>query len=73
MLSLNKKNKVQKYSNVVFYEETFILRLKDDEKKKILKVAKHNQDIFENPSHYVRCAIIRDLRNYDKNGVRIKR
>lgn len=65
LLSSNKK---QVYNNVVYFDDVTILRVKVEDKKKMKKIIKKNHDIFNNESHFVRCAIIKLLRDYDKNG-----
>jgi hypothetical protein len=61
----------QKYQGAIFFEEILIFRLKESDKVKINKILKKNQDVYENMSHYIRCCIIQDLRNFDKNGKRL--
>lgn len=57
---------------VIGFEDKASFRLKDLEKKKVLKVWRRNQDLFENPSHFFRVAVIKELRKYDEKGRRIK-
>jgi hypothetical protein len=69
---LNSTTKKQTYKNVVFFEETFHIRIKAEDKIKINKVVDKNQDIFFNDSHFIRCALIRLLRDFDDKGRKIK-
>jgi hypothetical protein len=62
----------QKYQGAIFFEEILIFRLKESDKVKISKILRKNKDLFENMSHYARCCIIQDLRNFDEKGRRIK-
>lgn len=55
---------------VIGFEDVAIFRLREEEKKKLLKVCRRNQDLFENPSHFFRVAVIKELRNFDRRGVK---
>ena len=69
---MSSTNKKKIYENVVFFEEEFHFRIKSDDKVKIQKIVNKNQDLYFNESHLVRCAIIKLLRDYDRNGRRLK-
>ena len=63
--------KKKKYENVIFFDDIVVARIKSEERKKIVKVVNKNQDVFESDSHFVRCCIIRSLRDFDRNGRRL--
>ena len=56
--------------SVIGFDERIIFRLKSEEKSKIMKVMSKNRDIYFNSSHFVRVAVIKLLRDYDKRGKR---
>jgi len=58
---------------VIDFESTLNLRIKNDDKRKIVKVVSKNQDIYFNESHFVRCAILKLLREFEDNGKRIRK
>ena len=58
---------------IIDFESTLHLRIKNVDKRKIVKVVNKNQDIYFNDSHFVRCAILKLLREYDDNGRKLKR
>ena len=49
----------QKYEAAVFFESQIVVRIKDDELKKALKIIRKNRDKYVDLSQYVRCAIIK--------------
>ena len=58
---------------LIGFDEYIPIRIKSDEKNKILRIVKKNKFEFQNNmSLFVRSAIIRFLRNYDRRGNRIK-
>ena len=57
--------------NVIGFDETITIRIISEEKEKIKKILKKNRDLYFNESHFVRCSIIKLLREYDNNGRRI--
>lgn len=57
---------------VIGFEDVAIFRMREKEKKFVLKIVKRNQDVFESPSHFFRCAVIKELRLFDKKGRRVK-
>jgi len=58
---------------LIGFDEYIPIRIKSDEKNKILRIVKKNKFEFQNnASLFVRSAIIRFLREYDRRGNRIK-
>lgn len=53
---------------IIDFDEQINLRIKRDELKHIDKVVKKNRELFFNRSHFIRCAIIRYLRDFDEKG-----
>jgi Arc/MetJ-type ribon-helix-helix transcriptional regulator len=49
---------------MVFHDEVIQLRIKKEFSLKIDKLVRKNPDKFDSSSHFVRCAIIRLLREY---------
>lgn len=62
-----------KYQNVVGFDVRINARIKEEDAKKISKVVNKNQDLFYNDSHFIRCAVIKYLRDFDNKGVRLKK
>jgi hypothetical protein len=63
-----RKKKAKKYENVIGFDEIGHFRILSDEKLKMQKVIRQNQDIYYNESHFIRCAIIKILKEYDSHG-----
>lgn len=57
---------------IVGFDEVIVIRLRSDEKKKIIQIYKKNKDVYESVSHFVRSSVIRNLRRYDKKGREVK-
>lgn len=58
--------------SIIGFDEFIGFRIKDDELAKLKKVVKKNSpEPFFNKSHFIRCAVIRELRKYDKNGMKV--
>ncbi len=60
------------YQNVVFFEDKVDIRIRAEDKIKISLVVNKNQDVFFNESHFVRCAVLKFLRDYDDGGKKRK-
>lgn len=52
----------------VNFKEKIGVRITTLEKKKIIKVCKKNKETYNNPSHFIRSAILKKLRDYDSKG-----
>jgi len=57
--------------NVIGFDETIHIRIIGEEKEKIKKILKKNRDLYFNESHFVRCSIIKLLREFYEDGRRI--
>ena len=69
-MKITKKKKI--YKNVVFFYVVCNFRIRSEDKLKIERVVRNNQDLFDGDSHFFRCAVIRELRNYDEKGRKIR-
>jgi Arc/MetJ-type ribon-helix-helix transcriptional regulator len=65
-------NKKKIYQNVIFFDDRLSIRIQEEEKKKIERIFKKNQEIFMNESHVIRSAIVKFLREYDRGGKKLK-
>lgn len=57
---------------IIGFEERTTLRIKRDDLKRINKIVRKNQDLFFNESHFIRCAVLNFMRNFDEKGRKIK-
>lgn len=53
---------------VIDFDEFIGFRIKKSEIKKLKKVIKKNKTVYLNLSHFIRCAVIKLLREYDEDG-----
>lgn len=58
-------------STIIDFEEQLGFRIKTLDRKKIKLIVKNNQDLYYNESHFVRCAVIKLLREYSDKGKRL--
>jgi hypothetical protein len=63
---------MQKYKNVVYFEQKLIFRIKDKDLQEAYKCYMLNQDKYFNLSHYIRCAIIQLNRREMEEHKRVK-
>jgi hypothetical protein len=49
----------------MFFDTRVSCRMREDEIKLIKRVIKHNRDLYDNESHFIRCAVLRELRCYN--------
>ena len=47
---------------MLFYDKRLILRINESQYEKILKAVAKNPDIYESTSHFIRCAINKELK-----------
>lgn len=57
-----------------FFKESYHVRLRKEEKEYIEKIIDTHKDLFENSSHFIRCAIIffinkRGYKEVKQNGL----
>jgi len=46
----------------MYLNEVIVTRLRKEEKVRVEEVVKRNQDKYENPAHFCRCALLKLLR-----------
>lgn len=51
---------------VIGFEEHMNFMLKSTDRKKIKKIIKNKQDLYNNESTFVRCAVLQLIRRYEK-------
>ena len=56
---------------MTFLNKTVVFRLREIEFAELESIVNKNQDRFENVSHFVRCAVIRHLREW-RDDVEVK-
>lgn len=47
------------------FDETIIVRVRQQDKLKAELVVKANPELYENVSHFTRCCLLRELRKHD--------
>ena len=52
--------------DVVDFEEVIALRLKKEDKKVIKKIVRQSKDLYDSPSHFIRCAVRRLIREEER-------
>lgn len=53
---------MSKYKNTTGLNNKFSFRLRKEEKKAIEEIIKNKQDKYNSPSHFIRCSIIKNIR-----------
>ena len=53
-------------SSVIGFEEQIGVRIKSSDRNKIKRIVAKHQDLYYNESHFIRCAVLREIRRYER-------
>jgi hypothetical protein len=58
-------------STVIGFDRQVNFRIRQNDFREITKITNKNQDLFYNESHFIRCAVLKMLREFDSNGKKV--